>query len=177
MNYRTEQKKAFIIAGYRQEMKKIEQDENFYEISNFWSNLTEATINQIMAVTDGTLQGLLGVSDSNKSQEQFKYMIGTKKNPDQTTSNDLAETQFPASKWAIIECVGAILAGVKALDENQPFEPNVLMQLKQSTRAPWADEGIHENIEIPRIEFYPFGDMEAEDYKCELWIPIKDEKR
>lgn len=177
MNYRTEQKEAFIVTGYRQEMKKIEQDENFYEISNFWSDLTEEKINQLMAVTDGTLQGLLGVSDSNKSQEQFKYMIGTKKNPAQTTSNDLAEVQFPASKWVVIECIGAISAGVKALDESQPFEPNALMKLKQSTRAPWVDGTFHENIEIPRVEFYPFGDMEAEDYKCELWIPIQDEKR
>ncbi len=137
MNYRTEQKEAFIIAGYTQEMKKIEQDENFYEISNVWSNLTEEKINQLMAVTDGTLQGLLGVSDSNKSQRQYRYMIGMNKKQDQTTLDELAETQFPATKWVIFECIGAISAGVKALDKDQPFEPNVLMRLKQNTHAPW----------------------------------------
>lgn len=48
------------------------------------------------------------------------------------------------------------------------------MQLKQSACPPWKDEMI---FEIPRIEFYPFGDMNADDYMCELWIPIRENKK
>lgn len=177
MNYKVEQKATFIVTGHKQEMTKIEQDENYYEISRFWSSLTEEKINRLMSVTDGTIQGLLGVSDSNNSQRQFKYMIGTKTNQDKAILNDLAEIHFPASKWAIIECIGAISAGVKALEEHQAFEPNVLMQLKQSALSPWADESMCENIGIPRIELYPLGDMEAANYKCELWIPISEKRQ
>lgn len=174
MKYRVEQKAAFTVRGYTKEMVKIENDENFYEISRCWSNLTEAKINQLVSVSDGTVQGLLGVSDSNESQqEQFNYTIGTSVNYERSAKNGLNEHQLPASAWAVFECIGAISAGVKAIDENQPFELNNLMQLKQATHAPWSDELVFENTEIPRIEFYRLGNMEAADYQCELWIPIK----
>lgn len=174
MNYRVEQKAAFTVRGYTKEMVKIKSNENFYEISHFWSNLTEAKINQLLSVSDGIVQGLLGVSDSNESQqEQFNYTIGTSVNHEGFAKNDLNDRYFPASAWAVFECIGAISAGVKAIAENQPFERNNLMQLKQNMQAPWTDEPVLENTEIPRIEFYPLGDMEAADYQCELWIPIK----
>ncbi|OJG56117.1 hypothetical protein RV06_GL000233 [Enterococcus haemoperoxidus] len=174
MNYRVEQKAAFTVRGYTKEIAKIENNENFYAISHFWSNLTDEKINQLVSISDGSVQGVLGVSDSNESKkEQFNYTIGTSVNHEESAKNELNDRPFPASSWAIFKCIGAISAGIKAIDENQPFELNNLMQLKQKKYAPWLDESILENTEIPRIEFYPLGDMEAADYLCELWIPIK----
>ena len=174
MNYKIEEKAAFAVGGYLKEMPKIEKNENFYEISHFWSNLTENKMNQLMSVTDGTIQGLLGISDSNKVQrESFNYLIGTSVKPRDIKMDSLDRIQFPVSDWAVVECVGAISAGVTALDDKQPFEPNALMKLKMQMSAPWNNNGLVENTELPRVELYPMGNMESEDYRCELWIPIK----
>lgn len=174
MNYKIEEKAAFAVGGYLQEMPKIEKNENFYEISQFWSNLTENNINQLLSVADGTVHGILGVSNSNKNQQDsFNYMIGTSAQPQKIDEDSLERIQFPKSDWVVFECIGAISAGVTAIDETQPFEPNNLMKLKLQTSAPWSENAVIENTELSRVECYPLGDMEAEDYRCELWIPIK----
>ena len=132
MNYRAEQKTAFIVRGYTKEMIKVENSENFYGISDLWSNLTEAKINQLVSISEGTIQGLLGVSDSNKRQQkQFNYTIGSSVDHEGLAKNDLNDHKFPASNWAVFECIGAISAGVKAIDEKHPLELNNLMQLKK----------------------------------------------
>lgn len=178
MDYRIEAKEAWTVAGYAKEISKVEGKEDFFGISRFWSGLTEEEINQLMSVTDGTIQGLLGVSDSNQEkQERFNYLIATRKSDKRTAASSLELIQIPKSDWAIVECVGAISAGVTALDDKQSVKPNALMQLKVKTSVPWEMGGSIENTQMPRIEFYPLGDMTAEEYKCELWIPIKTEKR
>ncbi|EOL50519.1 GyrI-like domain-containing protein [Enterococcus caccae] len=174
MNYKIEKKEAFGVIGYTQEITKIEKNENFYEISQFWSNLTEHNMNQLMSVADGTVQGILGVSNSNKNQQDsFNYMIGTNAQPQEINKEPWVHIQFPKSDWAVFECIGAISAGVTAIDETQPFEPNNLMKLKLQKSALWSDDSVAENTELSRVECYPLGDMEAKDYRCELWIPIK----
>lgn len=174
MNYKIQKKEAFGIVGYTQEMTKIEKNENFYEISQLWSNLTESKINQLMSVTDGTVLGLLGVSTVNKNQQNvFKYMIGASVQPQNINEESLEYIQFPKSDWAVYECIGAISAGVTAVEKNQLLEPNNLMKLKLQLSVPWSDNSVIENTELPRVEYYPLGNMEAEDYRCELWIPIK----
>ncbi|MGX7245579.1 GyrI-like domain-containing protein [Enterococcus quebecensis] len=174
MDYQITKKAAFTITGYTKKMIKIEKNENFYDISRFWSNLTEEKITKLLSVSDGQIPALLGVSDNNRGEfSQFNYTIGVASNQGKVVKSELIETKFPESDWAIFECIGAISAGVEAIDEGQSFEPNVLMQLKNRTYSPWSDAAINENIAIPRVEFYPLGNMEAVDYRCELWVPIK----
>jgi AraC family transcriptional regulator len=36
----------------------------------------------------------------------------------------------------------------------------------------WFPNSGYENAELPTLEIYSEGDITADDYKCELWVPI-----
>ncbi|MCA5012009.1 MULTISPECIES: GyrI-like domain-containing protein [unclassified Enterococcus] len=171
MDYHIQQKPKFNLVGYQKTLGMIDHFEDYQGISAFWADLTEAKINQLLSETKEKTGGFYGVSDSNRQvAETFDYMISVSAQGEKEIAEELTSIQVVETSWAVFTCQGAIANAVSTFDANKP---NHLMQLKNQLTAPWIAESLEENQQLPRIEYYPIGDMMSDEYRCELWIPLK----
>ncbi|GGD00423.1 GyrI-like domain-containing protein [Enterococcus wangshanyuanii] len=172
MDFHIQQKPKFNLVGYQKTLNRIDHFEDYQGISAFWAKLTEAKINQLLSETKEKMGGFYGVSDSNRQiSSTFDYMISVKAQEKKEIAEELMSIQVVQSSWAVFTCQGAIANAVSTISEN---EPNHLMQLKNQLAAPWRGDSLEENQQLPRIEYYPIGDMMSDEYRCELWIPLKN---
>jgi AraC family transcriptional regulator len=159
MNYRIEERGAFCLAGIREKMAMVGGEENFRRITELWAGLTGDNAGRIMSVSNGLMDGLVGAS-ANHDGESFDYYIAA-------TVDDNVETDFellhvPATTWAIFESVGAL--------------PDAIVNVWRRIFSEWFPTSGYENAELPTLEIYSEGDTTADDYKCELWVPIAKRK-
>lgn len=64
----------------------------------------------------------------------------------------------PECTWAIFECIGAM--------------PAAIQNLQKRIISEWLPTSGYEYADAPDIEAYEDGDQAAEDYRCEVWLPI-----
>ncbi|OJG97903.1 hypothetical protein RV18_GL003917 [Enterococcus termitis] len=172
MDFRIEKKENIALIGYQKTINRIDYKENYQEISACWVALTEEKVEQLLTVAAEKTAGFYGVSDSNQPQlSVFNYMIGVKRHEAKDALKILTSIHLPESSWAVYTCEGAIAQAVSTSDTDQL---NNLMKRKNQLKAPWQFEAMQENRALPRIEYYPLGDMMSNAYVCELWIPIKE---
>jgi AraC family transcriptional regulator len=58
----------------------------------------------------------------------------------------------------MFECIGAL--------------PNAIQNLQRRIITEWLPSSGYEYANAPDIEVYYEGNQQAEDYKCEVWVPI-----
>ena len=51
--------------------------------------------------------------------------------------------------------------------------PNPMQDIWKRIYSEWLPNSGYQHAMIPEIEYYSSGDMLAEDYRSEIWIPIK----
>ncbi|MBO0454813.1 MULTISPECIES: GyrI-like domain-containing protein [Enterococcus] len=156
MNVHLQKKSAFKVVGFKKHFPVVEGKENFEEIASMWASLTPEMMGQLMTVSDGEINGFLGVSDEN-GQENFNYLIGTTSRIDD--HEELASIDFPEAEWAKFECTGPI--------------PHAMMQLKKEIIYSWLPNSDYDQLPLPRFEIYFQGDMTSDSYKSELWLPVR----
>jgi predicted transcriptional regulator YdeE len=87
----------------------------------------------------------------------FSYMIASK--ADVTSpAEGFALSTIPATTWAIFTSVGSIPGAIQ----------NMFGRIYQE----WFPATGYEHSGAPEMEVYLPGDITAEDYRCEVWIPI-----
>ncbi|WP_337099714.1 AraC family transcriptional regulator [Paenibacillus sp. YIM B09110] len=155
MDYRIEEKEAFNVLGKSIEVT-CEDGQNLRDIPKFWAECnSNGTIQQFE--TAGIKGDLLGIClDMKPGQGEFTYMIAG-----QTTGGNaegLSLRSIPASTWAIFTSIGPLPGAIQA----------VFGRIYQE----WFPATGYEHAEGPEIEMYPPGDTTADDYRCEIWIPI-----
>lgn len=150
-------KAAFRVIGFIEEFTAANNGENFEDIAKMWRNLTPDMMAKLLAVTDGTTNGLLGISDE-RGQPTFNYLIGTTSAVTQELDG-LNEINFPEADWLVFNCSGPI--------------PNAMISLKNTTLLEWFPCSEYEQLPLPRMEVYLQGDMLSNSYQSELWIPVK----
>ena len=128
-------------------------EEGFTQVPLFWQEATaKGLIPQIASLIDSELVGILGVSTG---MSQFDYYIAA------PTSKPVPEGMeafnVPRSTFAIFECIGM----------------KNLQKLERAIMTEWFPTSGYAYDEGVDIEFYPMGDQFAEDYRCEVWIPVK----
>ncbi|MDF2588925.1 MAG: hypothetical protein K0S41_2766, partial [Anaerocolumna sp.] len=74
------------------------------------------------------------------------------------TPSDLVDYIVPECTWAMFECIGAL--------------PNAIQNLQRRIITEWLPSSGYEYANAPDIEVYYEGNQQAEDYKCEVWVPI-----
>lgn len=156
MNYQLETKPKFKVIGYLERFQTINNQENFGGISAMWRNLKPDQMTTLFSYSDGTIGGLLGVSDENQ-QVNFSYLIGTSSQVEE--AGNLTIIDFPEADWLLFSCEGAI--------------PDAMMSLKEKVLNGYLPTLPLEQLQLPRIEVYLQGDMTATTYLSELWIPVK----
>ncbi|MDR1067506.1 MAG: GyrI-like domain-containing protein [Clostridiales bacterium] len=104
--------------------------------------------------------GMLGVSDYT-DDGGFDYYIGASTiNPITEETEDLTEYTIPAGTWVIFESIGAM--------------PDAISAKKESIEKDWFPTSKYERTGAPDIDVYLQGDQESEDYRCLLYVQVKE---
>lgn len=156
MNQHLQKKSAFKVLGFKKQFSVIDNKENFEEIASMWAALTPEKMSQLLSVSDGEVNGFLGISDEN-GQEKFNYVIGTTSQADEQA--EMESITFPEAEWLKFECIGPI--------------PNAMMDLKKEMIYNWLPNSEFQQLSLPRFEIYFQGDMTSDSYQSELWVPVK----
>lgn len=155
MNYRIEKKEAFKIVGVK-EHYIINIEENFAGIPQFWQKTAQSgVIPEICALSDREPYGVLGISTCMNGKD-FDYYIAVATNRE--TPEKMAEYIVPECTWAIFECIGAL--------------PSAIQSLQKRIVSEWLPASGFEYADAPDIEVYFEGDQRADDYRCEVWLPV-----
>lgn len=155
MNYKILTKDAFKIVGVK-EHYDMSVEECFEKVPQFWGKTIQSGIvPEILKLINKEPYGLLGVSTCMNGQD-FDYYIAAA--TDQETPDGMAEYIVPACTWAIFECVGAM--------------PTAIQELQKRIITEWLPTSGYEYANAPDIEVYFEGDQQADNYRCEVWLPI-----
>jgi len=162
MDYRIVEKPAFKVAGKGVRVS-TKDGENLRTIPAFWQeSMSNGTVDKLAkSVTPGGVTGgaMLGIcADFRQDIQEFTYIIGIE-NQDGVAPSGFELRSIPAANWAVFEAVGPLP------DALQSVWARIFSEFFPSTGYEHA-EG------IPEIEVYPGNDVTADDYKCEVWVPI-----
>lgn len=159
MNYRIEKKEPFRIVGMK-EHYCMNIEENFTKIPLMWQKAIQsgATIPTLCGLMDKEPFGMLGVSACMNGKD-FDYYIAVSSSKD--TPQGMSEFFVPAAIWAIFECIGPM--------------PKAIQELQKRIVSEWLPTSGYELANAPDIEVYPEGNQMSEDYRCEVWLPVKKE--
>jgi AraC family transcriptional regulator len=155
MNYRIEKKDAFRIVGVK-EHYSMSLEDCFANVPLFWQRTAgRGVIPRLCSLMDKEPMGVLGVSTCMDGKD-FDYYIAAA--TDREAPMDFEEYTIPACTWAVFECVGAM--------------PDAIQNLQKRVVGEWLPNSGYEYANAPDIEVYFEGDQQAEDYRCEVWLPI-----
>lgn len=155
MNYRIEEKAQLRVVGVKKWFS-TENNGQLKEIPKMWDNLPADKCKMLQKLSgNGQVVGLCAEMYNNG----FDYWIGVITKED--CPMDMEEKVIPKSTWAIFEIVGPI----------RPL-PNAMQDVWGRIYSEWLPNSGYKHAEIPEIELYTSGDNMAQDYKCEIWIPV-----
>jgi AraC family transcriptional regulator len=156
MDYRIIQKEAFKVIGKL--IKVSTKDEGHHMIiSELWNKCnSDGTCEKISAIDKR--QSLLGISmEFEDVKEQFSYMVAIE-DVNNSTEAGFDMREIPAANWAVFTSVGPM--------------PHAIVNVIKRIYQEWFPSTGFEQANAPVIEVYPPGDPSAQDYKCEVWVPV-----
>ncbi len=158
MEYRIEDKEAFTTVG-KVLATTCAEGQNLRDIPQFWQQCQQdGTEEKLVAIREGDLvYGIcMGMAPGS---DQFDYMIGVQVNDSAPVAPEgLTASVIPASTWAIFTSVGPM--------------PGAIQNVFSRIFSEWFPSTGYEHAGTPELEVYPAEDPNAEDYRCEVWIPI-----
>lgn len=157
MNYRILKKDEMHIIGFKRWFS-TENDRQLTEIPKMWDSVTDEQREQITALSNN--DGIIGMCGE-MYDGGFEYWIGCMS--DGPCPDNLEEMTIPESSWAVFEVIGSM----------RPL-PNPMQDIWKRIYSEWLPTSGYKHAMLPEIEYYSSGDMMAEDYRSEIWIPIKE---
>lgn len=159
MVYRIETRPAFTVVGYKKPTT-TEDGRNLKEIPQMWHDMTpemEGTLAGIMEPGEGPV-GFLGIC-ANMQGPTFDYYLAVAST--RTPPAGMEALPVPAATWAVFESVGPVTASIQ--------------EVWRRIYAEWfPTAGYHVAPGgLPDLEVYPAGDINAADYRCEVWIAVE----
>ena len=88
----------------------------------------------------------------------FDYWIACETNSE-TLSHELEKLKIPSSTWAIFESKGAM--------------PHAIQDVWTSIFDEFFPDAGFKHSNGPDIELYPAGDVNSQEYRSEIWIPVE----
>lgn len=157
MNYRILKKNEMHIIGFKKWFS-TENDSQLTEIPKMWDSVTDELREQITALSNN--DGVVGLC-ADMYDGGFDYWIGCMS--DKECPENLEEMTIPACSWAVFEVIGSM----------RPL-PNPMQDIWKRIYSEWLPNSGYKHAMLPEIEYYSAGDMMADDYRSEIWIPIKE---
>ncbi|WP_192929658.1 AraC family transcriptional regulator [Alkaliphilus serpentinus] len=156
MNYRIVEKESFKVIGVSKKVTTVD-GENFKIIPRFWQEVNGNGTCEDLKKYCGDL-GMLGIcADFDHEAEEFTYMIASEKTVDKVPEA-FEEREIPAATWAIFESIGPM--------------PHAIQEVFKRIYSEWFPATGYEHADAPELEVYLPGNPDAENYKCEVWIPV-----
>ncbi len=157
MNYSIEEKPAFSIVGIKGKVAYAENENNSI-ITKMWKDLDEKTKKDLLKISDGFINGLIGVS-ANSTDSEFDYYIAVTASENKSSDIEGGEIiRIASSSWARFEAVGAA--------------PESIINTFKRIFTEWMPESGYESTNMPCIEVYREEDSNSADYKCEILVPV-----
>ncbi len=157
--YSIEEKEAIRIVGIK-EQYTVDIEDNFSKVPIQWFKATvTGKIKKILSLNTKEEKSLLGVSVFD-DEGKFNYYIATE--TDKETPKNFEVYVIPKNEYAVFQCVGAI--------------PKALQQLQKNIITDWLPSSGYEYADAPDIEVYYEGNRNDDDYRCEVWLPVKSVK-
>ncbi|QUL56668.1 AraC family transcriptional regulator [Paenibacillus tritici] len=156
MDYKIVNKEAFTVIGKSMEVT-TKDGENFRRIPQFWDECNaDGTSDKLVEFApSGEWLGICMNMDMEK--EMLSYWIGVEADAS-TDPQGYETTVVPAASWAVFKSEGAL--------------PHAIQNVWQRIFQEWFPGTGYEHTGGPEFELYPPGDTSAEDYVCEVWIPV-----
>jgi len=156
MNYRIEKKGAFRIVGVKEHYTGG-SDESFAKVPLFWQRANaEGITKKLYSMINREPHGIMGVCTWTSKQELDYYIAVA---GDGEVLEGMHEFTIPECTWAIFECVGPM--------------PEAIQNLYKRIISEWLPSSGYVYANAPDIELYFDGDMDSEDYRCEVWVPVE----
>lgn len=159
MNYKIVEKAAFQVLE-KVEAHSIVDSENKNTIPDFWTrSRKDGTIETLLEKTNDK-SFIFGICYGNipTDAKTFDYSIAVKWNEDRSVPDGYRVSEIPSRTWAVFECIGAM--------------PDAIQETWHKICSEFFPLSDYKPTYEMDIEAYTDGDMSADDYKSEIWIPI-----
>lgn len=159
MDYKIIEKPAFKVVE-KVERHRISDSQQLNTIPEFWTRVHK----------DGTVAKLLGMAADRTyifgicyggdltDEKMFDYGIGVVYDGKEDILEGYRVSEIPARTWAVFEVRGAM--------------PEAIQQLWHNICAEFFPASEYQPTYEMDIEAYTAGDMTAEDYHSEIWVPV-----
>lgn len=158
MKYRMEKKEAFRLVGYKKEISTV-GGQNSTLVPRFWNEVcADGRYERVVALADGSQpmrSGVLGVC-ANFREESFDYFVAAATS--QPVPAGMEAFEVPARLWVAFECVGPM--------------PDAIQDVWKRIFTEWFPQSGYEHAGGPELEWYGIGDMDSDEYRSEVWIPV-----
>ncbi len=163
MDYKIVEKPAFTAVGksIRVEMDDMKDGANANPIPKFWGQCgadgTGAKLMGLSASATAFPHKWLGIcADFTPDMKEFTYIIAA-----DTTSappDGMIERPIPSATYAVFESRGKL--------------PEAIQSVWQSVFSEFMPTSGYAHADSADLEVYPEGNVTADDYVCEVWIPV-----
>lgn len=151
MEYRIEKKDEFQVIA---KTKLFDEETSSKQIPKFWKEYYSSGL-------DKKVCGMMGICvQTEVNAKVWKYGIGCEKKYVTDIPEGFEILNIPAYTWAIFTCTGPM--------------PESIQDLWKRVYGEWLPAADYELIPDYDIELYTEGDNRKEDYKSEIWIPVKE---
>lgn len=156
MDYKIVEKEAFEVLGLS--IRTTDKDgKNYQEIPAFWQTVNTDGTSEKLCELSSNPDVVYGICMNLDKEGYFDYAIASPYDGGQTA--EFKVMNIPTAKWAIFNCVGPM--------------PHSIQKVWQRIFTEWLPATEYEIAQLPQIELYYRGDTTSDDYKSEVWIPIK----
>lgn len=157
MDYRIVEKEEFDVVGKSISVSTVD-GQNFKEIPEFWNECNKnGFCDKLYPYADEL--GVLGICmDYEEDKDRMRYMIAVEKS-EAELDFEIEERSIPANSWAVFEVTGPM--------------PDAIQKVWKRIYSEWFPSTGYEHAGGPELEVYLPGDPDAENYRSEIWIPIK----
>ena len=157
MNYTLVDKPGFTLIGTSIEVS-TEHDENMKRIPAFWNEISQngilEKITALPNIKEITGAGIMDCANATS----FTYAAAGMFDTPTEAPPEFSKWEVGPQTWAIFEAVGTM--------------PQAIQAVWLRIFSEWFPATGFEHANAPELEVYPPGDTTADDYRCEIWIPV-----
>ena len=158
LKYRIEKKQGFRFVGIKETVYN-DGIYNFIRVPKMWEEAREkGMIEDIFKLSDGKLWGVMGALANYTQNTVDYYIVATS---DEAVPENMVELYVEEGLWVIFPCYGR--------RNIQPVWKRIYGE--------WFPGSGYEHSGGVEVEWYSDGDLDADDYLTEIWIPIKEVKK
>ena len=160
MNYKIVEKEAFTVLE-KVSTQDIDDSVNKNSIPDFWTaSHQDGTVKSLVELTtDKTF--IFGICYGNipKDKKTFDYSIAAVCDENCAVPKGFRINRIPARTWLVFECIGEL--------------PESVQEAWHRICSEFFPSSIYEPTYEMDIEAYPSLEMNASDYRSEIWVPVK----